>query len=83
MNPPAVQAVELEPGNGAYYNHRGLTRALTGDYDGAIEDFEFYLEWGQSEQPQERLDKHQEWIEQLGAGENPFDQATLEELRGE
>ncbi len=38
------RAVELAPENGDYHDSRGLARALTGDYEGAIEDFEFYIE---------------------------------------
>ena len=77
------RAVELEPENGFYYDSRGLARALTGDYEGAIEDFQFYVEWGQNKQPEELLRKRQDWVRQLKAGRNPFDAATLEALRNE
>jgi WD40 repeat protein len=39
------RAVTLDPNNGNYYDSRGLARALTGDVPGAIEDFEFALQW--------------------------------------
>ncbi len=48
---------------------------MTGDFKGAIEDFEVSVEVYQSEQ-------RQEWIDMLNAGKNPFDnEALLEELR--
>ena len=81
--PACGRAVELQPEHGKYYDGRGLARALTGDYAGAIEDFEFYLEWGQDQEPEDYLSKRWGWIEQLEAGENPFDQQTLNDLRGE
>ncbi len=81
--PECERAVELEPDNGSYRDSRGLARALTGDYAGAIEDFQFYVEWGQNKQPKERLDKRRDWIWELEAGRNPFDEATLEALRYE
>jgi tetratricopeptide (TPR) repeat protein len=83
MLPACEQAVELEPDNGGYRDSRGLARALTGDYEGAIEDFQFYVEWGQDKRPEEMLDKRRDWIQELEAGLNPFDPATLEALRYE
>ena len=77
------RTVELEQDNGAKRDSRGLARALTGNYAGAIEDFQFYIEWGQDKRPKERLDKRRAWIRELEAGRNPFDSATLEELRNE
>jgi tetratricopeptide (TPR) repeat protein len=62
---------------------RGLARALLGDSDGAIEDFGFYLEWASNRRPEETLDKRREWLEDLEAGEHPFDADTLEALRAE
>jgi WD40 repeat protein len=81
--PVCERAVELAPENGGYRDSRGLARALTGDYQGAIEDFKFYVEWGKGERSEERLRKRQEWIRQLEAGQNPFDPTTLSELRSE
>jgi regulator of sirC expression with transglutaminase-like and TPR domain len=39
------QAVQLDPNTGHWYDSRGLARALSGDYQGAIEDFQFFVEW--------------------------------------
>jgi WD40 repeat protein len=77
------RAVELEPENGECHDARGLARALTGDYRGAIEDFEFYIEWARDKRPERLLSWRQEWIGELKAGRNPFDAATLEALRNE
>ncbi len=78
------QAVELAPDNGVFRDSRGLARALTGDYTGAIEDFEVFVEWTKENGQYERYGlKREAWIAELKAGRNPFDGATLEELRKE
>jgi len=41
--PACNRAAELEPGDGSFLDSRGLARALTGDYAGAIEDFKFIV----------------------------------------
>jgi tetratricopeptide (TPR) repeat protein len=41
------RAVELAPDNGGHRDSRSLARALTGDYDGAIKDFKFFIEWSE------------------------------------
>lgn len=76
-------AVALEPSNVLFRDTRGLARALTEDYSGAIEDFQVYVmwgSWGKDEQPEEALRKHQNWIQELEAGRSPFDEATLQAL---
>ena len=40
------RAVALEPDHGGIRDSRGVARALTEDYPGAINDFQQYLEWG-------------------------------------
>lgn len=72
------QAVELEPDSGSYRDSRGLARALTGDYPGAVEDFQFFIEWLKAiEQYEPGGYDREAWIAALEAGQNPFDQATL------
>jgi tetratricopeptide (TPR) repeat protein len=73
-------AVRLAPDNGGFRDSRGLARALTGDLQGAIEDFRFFLEWGSGREPEKELDRRRAWIAELEAGRNPFDRATLESL---
>jgi WD40 repeat protein len=83
--PACERAVELDSDNGGYRDSRGLARALVGAFEGAIEDFQFYIEWGQQQnrRSEERLQKRQGWIEQLKTGQSPFDEALLKELRQE
>jgi len=70
--------VELTPAGGAR-DVRGLARALTGDVDGAVADFEAFVAWTESDRDRK---VRQEWIEALRRGENPFTPELLESLRG-
>ncbi|HET91581.1 MAG TPA: hypothetical protein ENN99_12715 [Chloroflexi bacterium] len=78
--PACERAVELEHDNELYRDNRGLARALTGNYAGAVEDFTFVVEfWREKDLPQYRsfiLDR-ETWIAELEAGRNPFDEETL------
>ena len=63
---------------------RGLARAMTGDIEGAIEDFTFYIQWAKDNgEPDWRISQREEWISMLKDGRNPFENnpALLEELR--
>jgi tetratricopeptide (TPR) repeat protein len=76
------QAVNLAPQNGDYYDSRGLARTLSGDYEGAIEDFETYVAYYQYwDSYAEEIAKRKAWIETLKAGQNPFTSAMLEMIR--
>ena len=77
------QAVALAPRDGGIRDSRGLARALTGDYPGAIEDFEYYVTWGAKIRPPTRLAQRRTWIEELAAERDPFDAATLEMLKSQ
>jgi tetratricopeptide (TPR) repeat protein len=88
------QAVELasDQEKPFHIDSRGLNRALTGDIPGAIEDFQFFVDELQGIEPgdeemasaiAEVVAPREAWIEALEAGENPFDEETLEELREE
>jgi len=73
------QAVALAPEDGDIRDSRGLARVLTGDIEGAIEDFQAFVDWTDDE---EAKSQRQRWIEALRAGgENPFTPELLEELR--
>jgi WD40 repeat protein len=79
--PTCERAVELELENGKFWDSRGLARALTGDYKGAIEDFKFAVEWFKENELYEKYgSKREAWIAELEAGQNPFDEVTLKEL---
>jgi uncharacterized protein YjbI with pentapeptide repeats len=85
------KATHSDPDSPIYRDTRGLVRALTGDLQGAIEDFESVLEkigdnrgyeneyrfLGFEDNTQQR----REWLEALRLGQNPFTPEILEELR--
>jgi tetratricopeptide (TPR) repeat protein len=68
------RAVELSPEDPEIRDSRALARALTGDIDGAIADFQFFVD--NTEDP-ERKFQRQQWIEALKDGENPFTSEVL------
>jgi CubicO group peptidase (beta-lactamase class C family) len=76
------RAVALAPDNAMIKDSRGLARALTGDFAGAIEDFTEYVEWLERNGGNE-YEKNLRifWISKLESGQNPIDEATLMELR--
>ena len=77
-------AVKMDPEQGAYRDSRGLARALTGDLAGAIEDFNAYVLWQkENENNLEVIDLRKGWMDDLEAGEQPFDAVLLEQLRNE
>jgi tetratricopeptide (TPR) repeat protein len=76
------RAVALEPNDGNFRDSRGIARALVGDYPGAIDDFQRYLEWGpKNGQPEEQIRQRQDWIRMLQANQNPFNKELLKLLR--
>jgi CubicO group peptidase (beta-lactamase class C family) len=76
------RAVALAPESAGIKDSRGLARALTGDYPGAIEDFREYVDWLEKHGGIE-YEKSQRkfWISELESGRNPFDEAILMKLR--
>lgn len=75
------EAVAMEPDSWDHHDSRGLARALTGDEAGAIEDFEAVIELlKQDESYEPGAYGREDWLAALKAGQNPFDQATLEAL---
>ena len=84
--PECERAVELAPeGDVAKYrDSRGLARALAGDPAGAIEDFRAFVEWARPRDPSEQFTaKRRAWIAALEAGRDPFDTATVSDLRAQ
>lgn len=77
------QAILLDPDNGYFNDSRGLARALTGDYLGAVEDFKIAVAWFRDRGFEQYAHKRASWIVELEADENPFDEKTLEILRNE
>lgn len=74
----ALAAPKFKPN---YHDSRGLARALAGNRQGAIADFQVFVRWVQSERKTaviqgaslaERQAKRQTWIHELQQGRNPF-----------
>jgi hypothetical protein len=81
--PLCERAVALAPSRADFRDSRGLARALTGDYHGAIDDFTFFVKW--KKQDSDWISpmlwkQRQDWISRLKTGDNPFDSSTLAEL---
>jgi WD40 repeat protein len=78
-------AVRTQPGNGEYRDTRALIRALTGNFKGAIADYDFYLQWASQmeDPPAAKIKKRQTWEKALKSGSNPFNEALLSSLRDE
>ena len=73
------RAIELTPDDSDIRDSRALVRALLGDREGAIEDFEFSVKGTGDEGARAQREA---WIEALRAGTNPFTSEVLAELRG-
>jgi WD40 repeat protein len=76
------QAVALFNDDEAFRDSRGLARALTGDYPGAIEDFQFFIDYGEY-YDETWVQQRQEWIVALGEGKNPFTPEVLESIKNQ
>jgi hypothetical protein len=82
--PTCEREIALVPRGGWIRDTRGLARALLGDYEGAIEDFTYFVEWSKGRPDyQQYMSTREKWIEALQAGNNPFDEAELKRLRNE
>ena len=76
------RSVALSGGRAWPRSSRGIARALTGDVDGAIEDFEAWATPAPNWIPGERRRVQRlEWIAVLRRGENPFTAELLQSLR--
>ena len=72
------KAVTIAPKNRRIRESRALARALTGNIQGAIEDFQFVIEESDDE---ELKSKVQGWLDSLQKGKNPFTEEVLKGLR--
>lgn len=83
------EAVTRAPKDGHIRDSRGLVRALTGNKQGAIEDFQAYiqsLDQTKSDDAATRKAQRQHWINDLRAGKSPsaiFTKEVLEQLRSQ
>lgn len=71
-------AVRMVPDNGNYHDSRGFARATVGNIDGALADFQAYLDWASTTLAQKpaEVEKRRNWFAALEDGENPV-RATL------
>ncbi len=76
--PACEKAVAFAPKDGNIRDSRGLARALTGNYQGAIEDFEAYIA---QTQDKDSKAQRQRWVKDLRAGKNLFTEAELKKLQ--
>ncbi|MEH1787275.1 MAG: hypothetical protein V7L23_17270 [Nostoc sp.] len=76
--PACDKAVALSPNNRNIQSLRGLARALTGDFKGAIADFEVYIAQTNNKNSKAQI---QRYVKELRAGKNPFTYAELKKLR--
>jgi WD40 repeat protein/energy-coupling factor transporter ATP-binding protein EcfA2 len=78
--PFCERAVALAPSRADFRDSRGLSRALTGDYPGAIDDFTYFAKWKKKNSEgdsSESWKQREDWIAELEKGESPFDPKTL------
>jgi regulator of sirC expression with transglutaminase-like and TPR domain len=73
-------AVTLAPRNGRFRDSRGIARALTGNKQGAIEDFQAFIKSADSDEEEKK--QRLGWIDALKAGKNPFTPEQIEKLKG-
>ncbi len=71
------KAVTLDP---EYVGVRGIAKAIAGDKDGAIKDFQAFIELSNNQGANRQI---QGYIDVLRAGENPFTDAEIKRLLGE
>jgi WD40 repeat protein len=64
---------------GNYRESRGLAKALSGDKAGAIADFQAYIDDPKSIPIYKS--QHQQWIEAMKKGENPFTEEVLPQVK--
>ncbi|MBW4477357.1 MAG: hypothetical protein KME54_10865 [Tolypothrix brevis GSE-NOS-MK-07-07A] len=77
VNDACEKAVKLAPNNANIRDSRGLARALTGNFQGAIEDFQVFIE---STNDADAKELREAWVKDLQAGNNPFTPEVLEKL---
>jgi tetratricopeptide (TPR) repeat protein len=71
------KAVILKPEDTDIRDNRGVARALTGNTQGAIEDFEAYIKSTDDKQVKAQ---RQGWVNALRAGKNPFTEEEIQRL---
>lgn len=83
--PYCQQAIAADP-QPLFFDSRGLTYALLGDYSLAIGDFKVYTAWLEHQSGQAgqvTLAQRRAWIKKLQQGQSPFTPQVLAQLRHE
>ncbi|MBD0266555.1 MAG: hypothetical protein ICV78_28695, partial [Tolypothrix sp. Co-bin9] len=80
INDACEKAVKLAPDDGDIRDSRGLARALTGNFKGAIEDFQVFIA---STDDADKKKQRESWVKDLQAGNNPFTPEVLEKLQSD
>lgn len=70
-------AVKREPNHGGVRDSRGVARVLTGNYAGAIADFEAFIQWTDNEVEKTQ---RQAWVDALRQGKNPLTEQVVKQL---
>ncbi len=78
--PACEQAVTLEPEDAGHRGNLGLAKALTGETEGAIQEFQAFIELNNNAGANRLV---QGYIDTLRAGDNPFTEAEIQRLLGE
>jgi hypothetical protein len=82
--PACERAVQLAPDQIPYRSTRGLARAFAGDIEGAIQDFQAYVDWSRQNGLYDQFgSKRDAWITALQAGRKPFSVEILTNLYSE
>jgi hypothetical protein len=82
--PTCERAAATHPKNVGLRDSRGLARALTGHYRGAISDFEYVIASYKGSEGEDAIARERRpWIAALSRGINPFDLKTLRALAKE
>ncbi len=80
--PACNKAIELDPEVPEFFESRGLTWAVMGEYPSAISDFNSAIKYArQYQESEDRIPMWQDWIAQLEQGQNPFHKEVMQQLR--
>jgi hypothetical protein len=82
--PACDWAVALVPGFGNFIDSQGLARGISGDFAGAIANFQTFFGWMQRHPFYINTNYSQEreiWIQEMQGGHNPFNVQTLNEIK--
>ena len=81
------EAVALEKDNATFRDSRGVAKAMAGELDGMIDDFQAYVDWAPGTLPDKRIERRKSWTEKLEKSGNPCSPPNrgrlLDELRAD